>query len=280
MNASAGFRVNTAIAEPTCCGRLRTVSNTAHEDSIRGRYNDVLERLTAACRRVSRDPDDVEVMVITKTRSVSEIGEVMAAGARSFGENRVQEIMAKWSPLSAGHNAALAPSQEAQYVPDTPERDSVRLSLVGHLQSNKAAKVVDHVDAVASIDKVNTAHELARRLNRPMDMLVQINTSGEESKFGLSEDERAICTVIEGLLGHPNLQLRGVMTIAPFIEDRDAIRGAFVSLRRWFEWIGARYSPERWDTLSMGMSGDMEIGIEEGSTQIRPGTAVFGPRPG
>lgn len=219
-------------------------------------------------------------MVVTKTRSLAEISEVMAAGARSFGENRVQEIMAKWSPLSDEHNAALSFPQKAQSLPRIPERASVRLSLVGHLQSNKVSKVADRVDAVASIDKVSTVHALAKRITRTMDVLVQINTSGEDSKFGLPEDERAIRAVIEGLLDHSNLRLRGVMTIAPFIEDREAIRASFVSLRRWFEWIGSRYNPECWDTLSMGMSGDMEIAIEEGSTQVRPGTAVFGPRPG
>ena len=250
------------------------------EDSIRQRYEGVCERVRTACRRAHRDPDDVEIMVVTKTRSAAEIREVMAAGARSFGESKVQEITAKWSPLSAGEHAALIFPEATQAVGDVPERKSVRLSLVGHLQSNKVSKVIDRVDSVSSIDKVETAHALAKRAVRPMDVLVQINTSGEASKFGLSEDESAIGTVIEQLLEHRDLRLRGVMTIAPFIEDREAIRNSFVSLRRWFEWIGTRYNPERWDTVSMGMSGDLEIAIEEGSTQVRPGTAVFGPRPG
>lgn len=260
------------------------------KDSVRQRYSEVCERVRAACRRAHRDPDDVEIMVVTKTRSTAEILEAMAAGARSFGESRVQEILAKWSPLSAPEDSALILPDSG--VPESgvrhdspsgegvPERGSVRLSLVGHLQNNKTSKVIDLVDSVSSIDKVETAGALAKRTVRPLDVLVQINTSGEASKFGLPEEERAIGSLIEQLLEYPNLRPRGVMTIAPFIEDREAIRRSFVSLRRWFEWIGARYSPERWDTLSMGMSGDLEIGIEEGSTQVRPGTAVFGSRPG
>ncbi len=277
---TAGGRADgTAVVEVPPRGKLGSVSNTVQEDSIRQRYAGVCEQVSNACRRVHRDPDDVEIMVITKTRSAAEIREVMAAGARSFGENRVQEITSKWSARSQANEAALILSPDMPAGVHVPERNSVRLSLVGHLQSNKVRKVVDRVDAVASIDKIETVDALAKRAVLPLDVLVQINTSGEASKFGMSEDETAISGVIEQLLGHKNLRARGVMTIAPFIEDRDAIRTSFVALRRWFEWIGERYSPDHWDTLSMGMSGDLEIAIEEGSTQVRPGTAVFGPRP-
>lgn len=113
-----------------------------------------------------------------------------------------------------------------------------------------------------------------------MDILLEINTSGEKSKFGVSDDEAEVYGLVEALLARPAMRLRGLMTIAPFVDDEPAIRACFSRLRAWYERIEARYAPPAWDTLSMGMSGDLEAAIEEGSTVVRPGTAVFGPRKG
>ncbi len=260
------------------------------------RVASVRERVHNACLRCGRSPESVRIMLVSKTRTAEEIAAAIDAGARFFGESRIQEMAAKWAPRSGGDRPALSARSPGA---ETVKRSEIRLELVGHLQSNKVKTAVEYADAVCSIDKVSTVEALEKRLpvvgagaedfesrdgatmdRVSMDILLEINTSGEESKFGVSDDEAEVYGLVEALLARSSLRLRGLMTIAPFVEDEPAIRACFSRLRAWYEQIEARYALPAWDTLSMGMSGDLEPAIEEGSTVVRPGTAVFGPRKG
>lgn len=278
--------------------------------AARGRIAESLEqireRIDRACLDAGRDREEVRLMVVSKTRSAAQIAAAIAAGARYFGESRIQELTAKWRPRSDGEQGALyRQTGESDSSDDLPAGDmiarrEIRLSLIGHLQSNKAKDAAASVDAVSSIDKASTAEALARRLGAHavasadqsadekttdtdhtiLDVLLQINTSGEESKFGVAENESDIYSLVDSVLALPQLRLRGLMTIAPFIDEDEAIRRCFRRLRGWYEAIETRYTLDSWDTLSMGMSGDLEIAVQEGSTEVRPGTAIFGPREG
>lgn len=250
----------------------------------------VRQRIDDACVRIGRASESVSMMVVTKTRGPLEIAATLAAGIRYVGESRIQELVEKWTRRNESDQPALRGAYDAangvdgertgvsEAFGELPSRGDVRLALIGHLQSNKAKSAAAFADAVASIDKVSTANALSRRLEDRRDVLIQINTSGEESKYGTEDREEAVYPLVEAVLGDPNLRLRGLMTIAPFVDDTKAIRACFARLRSWFNAVEARYGSDDWNVLSMGMSGDLEIGIEEGSTEVRPGTAIFGPR--
>lgn len=270
--------------------RLGSVLHDDLYSYVRENVERVRERVADACARTGRASNSVSLMVVTKTRGPLEIGAALAAGVRYVGESRIQELVEKWSPRNQYEKPALPGSHDAgpgtdgerpgasNPFADLPLRGDIRLALIGHLQSNKAKSAAAFADAVASIDKVSTANALSKRLKDRRDVLIQINTSGEPSKYGADDSEEAVYPLVEAVLGDPNLRLRGLMTIAPFVEDTKAIRACFAGLRSWFNAVETRYAPDDWSVLSMGMSGDLEIGIEEGSTEVRPGTAVFGPR--
>jgi pyridoxal phosphate enzyme (YggS family) len=220
------------------------------------------ERISAAAARSNRDPENIRLMVVTKTFPLEYIEVARKAGLTLFGENRIQEAQAKYQSLT-----------------DDPD---LELHLIGHLQRNKAKIAASLFRCVQSIDKLQTAEALNRycsEIGRTVDILLELNTSGEETKFGYIDAEQLWqgCGQIAGL---SSLRIRGVMTVGPFTSDRDRMRRSFASLRECLEGLRSRYPELSLDTLSMGMSGDFEIAVEEGATMIRVGTVLFGLRGG
>jgi pyridoxal phosphate enzyme (YggS family) len=197
-------------------------------------------------------------MAVTKTFARTEVETALAAGLDLFGENRVQEAQEKFIGLAG----------------------SFTLHLIGHLQRNKARTAASLFQCVQSIDKAETAEALSRQcvsLGRPMDVLLEYNASGEESKSGFrSRDE--LLRGLDAVGRLPALRVRGLMTVGPLTADRDRVRGAFSLLAGFFRDIRESRPDAFFDVLSMGMSGDFEIAVEEGSTMVRLGTALFGQR--
>lgn len=226
----------------------------------------VRRRMAEAAQRAGRDPGDIRLMAVTKTFPIEYVETARQAGLTLFGENRVQEAEEKYRG-----------SIDASDASDAPE---LELHLIGHLQRNKARTAASLFRCVQSIDKLQTAEALNRHcteLDRNVDILLELNTSGEQSKFGFAETE-ALWSACERIARLPRLRIRGVMTVGPFTADRDRLRRAFASLRECLEGLRSRYPELALDTLSMGMSGDFEIAIEEGADLIRLGTVLFGPR--
>jgi len=217
--------------------------------------------LARAAKRSGRDPQSVAILAVTKTVPLAEVQAACAAGLRLFGENRVQEA-------------------EAMYGASRDGLPSVSLHLIGHLQRNKARKAAELFEAVDSIDKVETAQALeaaCAAAGRTLEILLEMNTSGEATKFGFAREEELMAAV-EPILVLPHLRLRGLMTVGPLSADQEQVRRAFRRLARLFEQLRSRYAGQPLDVLSMGMSADFETAVEEGSTQVRLGTALFGPR--
>jgi PLP dependent protein len=218
---------------------------------------EVRGRIEAAARRSGRDPSSVRLMAVTKGFPRDVVVEAVARGLSLFGENRVQEAEGKFL--------------------DAPE--ALELHLIGHLQRNKARTASGLFACVQSIDKVETAVALDTRCEergRTMDILLELNTSGEGSKSGfLSRDD--LLAGLEAISRLAHLRVRGLMTVGPMTENKAAVRSSFAALRSLFDELRAR-GLSGLDTLSMGMSGDFEIAIEEGSTLVRLGTALFGSR--
>ncbi|HET6168606.1 MAG TPA: YggS family pyridoxal phosphate-dependent enzyme [Terracidiphilus sp.] len=220
------------------------------------------EAIGAACRRAGRVREDVELMAVTKTYPAETIAEAAALGLKLFGENRVQEFAAKAAEPGAW-------------------RASTRCHLIGHLQSNKAARAVELFDGVDSLDSLRLAarlNEAAGKFGKRLPVLIEVKLSPEETKAGLDPESSDAPELLEALPGLTHLEMRGLMTIAPWGVAEDVTRACFRSLRMWREKWAALYPRLRLDTLSIGMSGDFGLAIEEGSTRIRIGTALFGKR--
>lgn len=219
----------------------------------------VQERIRLACRRSGRAAEDVRLLAVSKTKPAEAIRQAYAAGLREFGENRVQEAAAK--------------------RPELEDLDAV-WHLIGHLQSNKAKQACRLFDAIHSVDSLHLAEKIGRAaaaLNRKMPVLVEVHLGEETSKFGVEED--GVMRLAEQFGALPSLELRGLMTLPPFFDDPQDVRPFFRRLRELAGRIEARGLPGvSMRELSMGMSHDFEIAIEEGATIIRVGTAIFGER--
>ncbi len=211
-----------------------------------------------SARKAGRDPSEVRLMAVTKGFPKETAQAAIAAGITLLGENRVQEAELKYGDMPGAYE----------------------LHLIGHLQRNKARTASALFSCVQSIDKPETADALEARLaerGKAIDVLLELNTSGEQSKSGFrSREELLSCLESAALL--PHLRLRGLMTVGPLTEDADAVRRSFAKLRELFEEIRAGGSMRDFTILSMGMSGDFEAAIEEGATIVRIGTALFGRR--
>ena len=220
------------------------------------------ERIAAAAHRAGRHPEEITLMAVSKTHPPERIREAHAAGLRLFGENRVQEF--------AGKAAALADLTGTEW------------HMIGHLQSNKAGKAVELFTAVDSVDSVKLAEKLdaaAQSLNKKLAVLIEINVGGEAAKNGIAPDSRELEELLLAAPRFQALEFRGLMTVPPFSDDPEDARPYFHKLRALREAIAARKLPAiRMDVLSMGMSHDFEVAIEEGSTCVRVGTAIFGER--
>lgn len=222
----------------------------------------IRERVSSAARRVRRNPPDITLMAVSKTFPPEMIREAYGAGIRVFGENRVQEFLGK-----AGAVRDLA---DAEW------------RLIGHLQSNKAAKAVELFSAVESLDSVRLAERLnsfAEAAGKTLPVLIEINVGGEEAKTGIGSGSEELEQILLGAPRWENLAIRGLMTVPPYTEDPEGVRAYFRQLREIRDVIGARRLPAvSMEALSMGMSHDFEVAIEEGSTCVRVGTAIFGER--
>jgi pyridoxal phosphate enzyme (YggS family) len=233
------------------------------EEAVRTRLREnILEirlRIAAASERAGRAGETpyVRLMAVTKTISRDLVEAAAAEGIDLFGENRVLEAGEKYSGLNGEYS----------------------LHLIGHLQRNKARDAAALFHCVQSVDKVETAEALSRQcslMGRQMDILLEMNTSGEETKSGVrTRDELLSC--LDAVLRLPGLKIRGLMTVGPLTGDQKLVRRAFSTLSGLFQELAGQRLPS-FDTLSMGMSGDFETAIEEGSTLVRIGTAIFDPR--
>ena len=228
------------------------------KEQIQRNFERITARIGEAAHRAGRDPGEVRFMAVTKTLPQSTVEAALECGVRLFGENRVQEAVEKYHDL----------------------RESVELHLIGHLQRNKAKVAAGFFDWVLSVDKSETAEHLNKRAaeeGKRIAVLLEVNTSGEESKFGVrTEDD--LWPLIEHIIPLDHIEMRGLMTIGPFTDDERLLRTSFSHLRRLFEKAKGLFPRLPFDTLSMGMSNDYEIAVEEGSTLVRIGTALFGSR--
>ena len=251
------------VASPPC-GPLGYGRDIAADDpattDVAANLAAVRERIAAAARAAGRDPSEVRLVAVTKTVDDERIRAAVAAGCRSLGENKVQEARDK-----------------AQRLADL----DVSWSIIGHLQTNKAKYVAEFADEFQALDSLRVAEALDRRLQalgRGLDVFVQVNTSAEESKFGLPPDD--VAAFIGELPAFSALRVRGLMTLAEFSSDRERVRRCFVLLRSLRDRLrDDAPAGVSLDELSMGMSGDFELAIAEGATVVRVGTAIFGQRP-
>jgi PLP dependent protein len=220
------------------------------------------QRIEAAARRARRRSDEVALMAVSKTQSPERIHEAYASGQRLFGENRVQEFADKAEALSDLFDADW--------------------HMIGHLQTNKAVQAVELFRAVDSVDSVKLAQKLdsaGRQTGKKIEVLIEINVGGEAAKSGLDPSSRELEDFLISAPGIEALTFRGLMTVPPFTEDPEGARPYFRKLRQLRDSIAARNLPAvAMDELSMGMSHDFEVAIEEGSTCVRLGTAIFGAR--
>ena len=211
--------------------------------TIQQNIAEVEKRVADAAARAGRKPEDVLLLAVSKTKPVEVIKEAVACGLTSLGENKVQEIMEKYEPMG----------------PD------VHWHLIGHLQTNKVKYIIDKVDMIHSVESLRLAEEINKRAaakDLVMDVLVEVNMADEESKFGVKPEE-----------------VRGLMTVAPFVENPEENRVYFRKMRELLvDMNGKKIDNINMDTLSMGMTGDYEVAIEEGATIVRVGTGIFGER--
>ena len=214
----------------------------------------IRERIAAAAERGERNPDDVTIVAVTKTFPVARIREAMALGLRVFGENRVQEAIPKIEEIGIS---------EASW------------HLIGHLQSNKARFIEGRFTMVQSIDSVAIAQALGRRLKTPLEILIEVNVGEEPQKTGVLT--RDLPAITEAIRAFSSLRLRGLMTVAPMVRELEEVRPLFRILRRLRDETSQRIAMPL-PVLSMGMTDDYVVAVEEGATMLRLGRALFGPR--
>lgn len=232
-------------------------------DTIRERVASVQERITRAAIRAGRDPAEITLVAVSKTHGPEAVAEAYAAGLRLFGENRVEE---------AGPKASAVAALVASSTP--PE-----WHMIGHLQSRKAAYVLPWASMVEAVDSVKLARRLSRfcaEAARELPVLLEVNVSGEPSKFGFPP--AALPAAVAEVAMLPALRLQGLMTMAPFELDPERTRPVFAALRGLRDELAKRHPHADWRHLSMGMTDDFEVAIEEGATIVRVGRAIFGER--
>ncbi|GAB6264162.1 YggS family pyridoxal phosphate-dependent enzyme [Photobacterium sp. R1] len=230
--------------------------------SIRQNITKVTQEICEACEKCGRRADSVQLLAVSKTKPVSAISEAIAAGQLAFGENYVQEGVDKIQ-----HFAATKPDLALSW------------HFIGPIQSNKTRPVAEHFDWVHSVDRAKIARRLSEQRPDnlpPLKILLQVNTSGEASKSGVEFDELA--ALAAEIISLPNLELRGLMSIPEKADDYDSQLSAFTLLAQARDRLQQQLPETTLDTLSMGMSGDMEAAVAAGSTMVRIGTAIFGAR--
>lgn len=225
---------------------------------IEEQLNQVRERIAAACRRVSRDPGEVTLIAVSKTKPVELLWEAYRLGVREFGENKVQELLYK--------------------EPVLPK--DIHWHMIGHLQTNKVKQVIGGAALIHSVDSLHLARQIeteAAKQNLVVDILLEVNAAKEESKYGFSleDTEEAIGTIA----AYPHIKVCGLMTIAPFVENSEDNRSVFKKLYEFYvDMKSKNIDNVNMSVLSMGMTGDYEVAVEEGATMVRVGTGIFGAR--
>lgn len=244
-------------AHPPIRPAYRTASSLAE---IQANLADVQQRILTACMRAGRDPSTVRLLPVSKTVDESRIRMAYAAGCRLLGENKVQEAYGKWQAMA--------------------DLTDLHWAIIGHLQTNKTKFVARFAREFQALDNLRVAEALDRRLQeegRSLDVFVQVNTSGEASKFGLAPEQ--VLDFARALPTYGALRVRGLMTLALFSSDESRVRPCFALLRSLRDQLRQEAPQgEAFAELSMGMSGDFEWAIEEGSTTVRVGQAIFGSR--
>ncbi|MEE1229147.1 MAG: YggS family pyridoxal phosphate-dependent enzyme [Lachnospiraceae bacterium] len=225
---------------------------------LRDNLLNVRENIKKACEKVGRDPGEVTLLAVSKTKPLSDVEELIPEGQMDFGENYVQELCDKYEKVS------------------TP----VRWHMIGHLQRNKVKYIIDKVVLIHSVDSMHLAKQIEKEAvkhNTDMDILVEVNVAGEDTKFGLSCDD--VLPFVEEVAQFPHVHVKGLMTSAPFVDDPEENRCYFRKLHQLFVDIGQKNIDNvSMEILSMGMTNDYKIAVEEGSTMVRVGTAIFGAR--
>lgn len=225
---------------------------------LKDNFETVEKNVANACARAGRDRSEVTLIAVSKTKPVEMLREVYDAGARDFGENKVQEICEKYDKLPS----------------------DIKWHMIGHLQRNKVKQVIDKVTLIHSVDSYRLAQEIsvqAQKKGLSIPILIEVNIAGEESKFGISADDTI--QLVEEIAALPNLKIQGLMTIAPYVVDPEENRLYFRQIKQLSVDIkNKNIDNVSMDVLSMGMTGDYEVAIEEGATMVRVGTGIFGAR--
>ena len=225
-------------------------------ETIKNNLEIINKKIKKAALKVNRNPEEIKLVTVTKTATTEQIEEAINAGIKIIGENRVQDAKKKYQIITA----------------------EVEWHLIGHLQTNKAKYAVEIFNCIHSVDSIKLAQEIDKRslqFGKIMDVLVEVNVSGEETKYGIKSEE--VETFLEEISEFPRIRIRGLMTIAPIVEDKEEVRPYFRKLRELSEKIKSKNIENiKMDYLSMGMTEDFEIAIEEGANMVRIGRGIFG----
>ena len=225
---------------------------------IRENLENVQEKIVNSCTKSNRNVDEVTLIAVSKTKPVELLQEAYDAGVRDFGENKVQEIMDKYDKLPS----------------------DIRWHMIGHLQRNKVKYIIDKVVMIHSVDSLRLAEEIskqAQKHNLVMPILVELNIGDEDTKFGASSTDAI--SLVKEISALPNIQIKGLMTVAPFVSNPEENRHYFNAMKHLsVDIINENIDNVCMDILSMGMTGDYEVAIEEGATMVRVGTGIFGER--
>lgn len=225
---------------------------------LKDQLQEVEKRIQAACDRAGRKREEVTLIAVSKTKPVETLQEAYDLGVRIFGENKVQELTAKYEALPK----------------------DIHWHMIGHLQTNKVKYIIDKAELIHSVDSLKLAETIEKEAAKHdliADILVEVNVAEEESKFGMKMEE--VIPFVEKMSAFPHVRVRGLMTIAPFVEDPEENRSIFADLHKLYIDIKKKnHDNDTVSVLSMGMTNDYEVAIEEGATMVRVGTGIFGAR--
>ena len=225
---------------------------------LKDQLQEVEKRIQAACDRAGRKREEVTLIAVSKTKPVETLQEAYDLGVRIFGENKVQELTAKYEALPK----------------------DIHWHMIGHLQTNKVKYIIDKAELIHSVDSLKLAETIEKEAAKHdliADILVEVNVAEEESKFGMKMEE--VIPFVEKVSAFPHVRVRGLMTIAPFVEDPEENRSIFADLHKLYIDIKKKnHYNDTVSVLSMGMTNDYEVAIEEGATMVRVGTGIFGAR--
>ena len=225
---------------------------------LKDQLQEVEKRIQAACDRAGRKREEVTLIAVSKTKPVETLQEAYDLGVRIFGENKVQELTAKYEALPK----------------------DIHWHMIGHLQTNKVKYIIDKAELIHSVDSLKLAETIEKEAAKHdliADILVEVNVAEEESKFGMKMEE--VIPFVEKVSAFPHVRVRGLMTIAPFVEDPEENRSIFADLHKLYIDIKKKnHDNDTVSVLSMGMTNDYEVAIEEGATMVRVGTGIFGAR--